>query len=88
MDIRKFSQEEVNRIVTVRVKRERERLIKEFDSRIKRCMASIHLMLHQEMCALKRELAAEAAEELLPAIEPQEAASGGKKRNTEGGERL
>ena len=53
MDNNRFSQEELNRIVAVRVKRERERLTTEFESRIKKCMASIHLMLHQEMRALK-----------------------------------
>lgn len=68
MDSKKFSQEEVNRIVAVRVKREQERLTKEFENKMKRCMASIHLMLHQEMCALKRDMAAETKEALLPAI--------------------
>ena len=65
MDSKKFSQEEVNRIVTVRVKREREKLIKEFEMKMKKCMASIHLILHQEMCALKRDIAAEPQEILL-----------------------
>ena len=53
MNTKTFSQEEVNRIVTVRVSREREKLAKEFESRMKRCMASLHLMLHQEMCEMK-----------------------------------
>lgn len=55
MDKKKFSQAEVNRIVAIRLKRERERLIKEFDSKLKRCMTAIHSMMRQEMCAMKRE---------------------------------
>ena len=54
-----FSQGEVNRIVASRVSRERERLTKEFESKMRRCMASVHLMLHQEMCSLKWELVVE-----------------------------
>ena len=69
MDAKQFSQEEVNRIVAVRVKRERERLTKAFESSMKRCMASIHLTLHQEMCATKRDMAAETQESLIPATE-------------------
>ena len=63
-----FSQEEINRIVTTRVKRERERLVKEFESSMKRCMASIHLLLHQEMCLLKRNLKAETKDTLLSSL--------------------
>lgn len=75
MDIKKFSQEELNRIVASRVKRERERLTAEFENRMKKCMASIHLTLHQEMCALRRDVGAETQEPLLPveknrAVEP------------------
>lgn len=55
MDKKKFSQEEVNRIVAIRLKRERERMIKEFDSKLKRCVTTIHSMMRQEMCAMKRE---------------------------------
>lgn len=66
MNPKRFSQDEVNRIVAIRVKREQERLTKEFENKLKRCMASIHLMLHQEMCALKRDMAAETMEALLP----------------------
>lgn len=51
-----FLQDEVNRIIAVRMKRERERVVKEFENRMKRCMSSIHLTLYQEMCALKREI--------------------------------
>ena len=64
MDIRKFSQEEVNRIIAARVKRERERLTTDFENRIKRCMASIHLLLHQEMCAMRRDMTVEAKDPL------------------------
>ena len=49
-----FSQEEVNRIIALRVKRERERLTKEFEYRLKRLMASVHLTLHGELCAMKQ----------------------------------
>jgi|GEM_PF-3465200 len=70
MSCKKFSQDEVNRIVTVRVKRERERLAKEFENRMKRCMASLHLMLHQEMREMKQDTMAETQEPSLPAIEP------------------
>ena len=63
MDSKKFSQEELNRIVITRVKRERERLTTEFENRMKKCMASIHLTLHQEMCALKGEIANEGVSE-------------------------
>ena len=62
MDAKKFSQEELNRVVTIRVKRERERLTTEFENKMKRCMASIHLMLHQEMCALKGDMSDEGGE--------------------------
>ena len=57
-----FSQSDVNRIVAARVKREQERMSKEFENSMKRCMASIHLTLHQEMCALKRDMTAETTE--------------------------
>ena len=64
MKQKSFSQEEVNRIIAVRIKRERERVTKEFESRMKRCMASIHLTLHQEMCAMKRDVVDEGGDEL------------------------
>ena len=59
MDTKKFSQEELNRIMAARIKRERDRLTTEFETRMKKCMASIHLMLHQEMCAFKGDIADE-----------------------------
>ena len=45
-----FTQQELNRIVAARLGRERERLTKEFEDRLKRCMAAVHLTLYQEMC--------------------------------------
>ena len=63
MDSKKFSQQELNRIVATRVKRERERLATEFEHKMKKCMASIHLLLHQEMCALKGDIADEGGEQ-------------------------
>lgn len=73
MDTKKFSQNELNRIVAIRVRRERERLTKEFENKMKRCMASIHLLLHQEMCSFKRDMATEMQETLFPGNEPNEA---------------
>jgi len=64
MNVKKFSQEDVNRIIAVRIKRERDRVTKELESRMKRCMASIHLTLHQEMCAMKRDVVDEGGDEL------------------------
>ncbi len=55
-----FSQDELNRVLSSRLSRERSRLEKEFEKRMKRCMASIHLTLYEEMCALKRDMDAEA----------------------------
>lgn len=66
MNSKKFSQKDVNRIVAIRVKREQERLTKEFETKMKRCMASIHLTLYQEMCSIKRDIAAETMEASLP----------------------
>lgn len=56
---RKFSQNEVNRIVASRLNREHDRLTREYENSLKRCMAAVHLTLYQEMCALKQELDAE-----------------------------
>jgi len=67
-----FSQDELNRILTARIKRERERLSKEVENILKRCMASIHLTLHQEMCAMKRDMATE-SDSLELGIEPKDA---------------
>jgi hypothetical protein len=53
MNTRTFSKEEVTRIVNVRLYRERERMVKDFENRMKRCMAALHLMLYQEMCEMK-----------------------------------
>ena len=56
---KKFTQNELNRFVAFRLKRERERTIKEYENSLKRCMAAVHLTLYQEMCSLKNELNAE-----------------------------
>ena len=47
-----FSQTELNKIVTQRIKREREKMTKEFEKKLKRCMASVHLTIYQELCSL------------------------------------
>jgi len=70
METKKLSQKEVNRIITARVSRERERLVKDFESRMKKCMASLHLMLYQEMCEMKRDATTEMQEPLLQDIDP------------------
>ena len=54
-----FSQDEVNKIVAARLTRERDRLTKEFENSLKRCMAAVHLNLYQEMRSLKRKSDAE-----------------------------
>lgn len=54
-----FSQDELNRIVGARLQRERDRLTKEFENKLKRCMAAVHLTLYQELCSLKQEIDAE-----------------------------
>ena len=90
MSAKKFTQNEVNNIVAARVKRAQERLTKDFENRLKRCMASVHLTLHQEMCAMKRDMAAETMEASLPPdgqnTRPDRSRSSGR-NETEGGER-
>lgn len=66
-----FTQEDLNRIVAARLGRERERLTKEFEKKLKRCMAAVHLTLYQEMCSLKREIDAETNDTLLSNINEQ-----------------
>lgn len=61
-----FTQDELNRIVASRVKRERERLARDYENSLKRCMAQIHLMLYQEMCSTKRDMASETKDPLWP----------------------
>lgn len=51
-----FTQTELNKIVASRLKRERERITKELEVKLKRCMASVHLQLYQELCSLKKEI--------------------------------
>ena len=69
---KQFSQSDINRIVNLRLKRERERMAKEFEKVIKHCMASIHLTLYQEMASLKRDMAAEISREIIPNNEKQQ----------------
>ena len=64
MSEKQFTQEELNRIVAARLKRERERLTREFENKLKRCMAAVHMTLYREMCSLKWEIAAEARDPL------------------------
>ena len=64
MAARYFTQYEVNKIVAARLNRERERLTKEYENILKRCMAAVHLTLYQEMCSLKRELNTETKDPL------------------------
>ena len=56
MNDRKLTQREINKIVNTRLYRVRDRLIKDFEARLKRCMASLHLLLHTEMMEMKREM--------------------------------
>ena len=87
--MKKFSQEELNRIVATRVKRERERLTAEFENKMKKSMASIHLILHQEICAMRRDMATETLEPLAPPIwqnEEDEPILSGKACQMTGGE--
>lgn len=63
---KEFTQNELNRIVASRLKRERERTVKEYENSLKRCMAAVHLTLYQEMCSLKNELSAEIKDPLRP----------------------
>ncbi len=72
MSQKQFTQDEINRIVAARIKRERDRLTKEFENSLKRCIASIHLKLHQEMCAMKRNSLAETKDTLLSGPEANE----------------
>ena len=75
MAVRKFSQIELNHIVAARVCRERDSLVKDFENRMKRIMASLHLMLHQELCTMKREMADNKREMSLPLSQTNEVAN-------------
>jgi len=72
MEKKRFTQEEVNKIIANRIKRERDRLTKEFENSLKHCMASIHLTLHQEMCLVKRNSTTETKDTLLSGLIPEE----------------
>ena len=60
-----FTQKELNCIVAARLSRERERLTRDFENSLKRCMAAVHLTLHQEMLLMKRDMTAETSDTLL-----------------------
>lgn len=64
-----FTQKELNRILTSRLKRERDRFAKEYESSLKRCMAQIHLMLYQEMCSTKKGMETETIDPLWSGFE-------------------
>lgn len=51
-----FTQTELNKILTQRLRRERERMSRDFEKKLKRCMASVHLTIYQELCLLKKEI--------------------------------
>ncbi|MBE6804968.1 MAG: hypothetical protein IJA13_04715 [Clostridia bacterium] len=51
-----FTQTELNKIVASRIKRERERLSRDFEKKLKRCMASVHLTIYSELCSLEKEI--------------------------------
>lgn len=51
-----FTQTELNKIVASRLRRERERLSRDFEKKLKRCMASVHLTIYQELCSLEKEI--------------------------------
>ena len=55
---RMFTQKELDCIVAARLARERQRLAREFENSLKRCMASVHLAIHQELLCVGREQAA------------------------------
>ena len=63
-----FTQGELNKIVAARLARERQRLTREFENSLKRCMAAVHLTLHQEMLGMKREMAAEMKDTYLSGV--------------------
>lgn len=55
MDKKIFSQTEVNRIVATRVKRERERLIKEFENKLDQNISILQKLMGQGICEMRRE---------------------------------
>ena len=65
---RLFTKEELKKIVAYRLQRERDRLDRVFENTLKRCMAAVHLTLYQEMCATKRDMAAEMKDTLLSRV--------------------
>ncbi len=67
-----FTQTELNKIVASRIKRERERLSRDFEKKLKRCMASVHLTIYSELCSLEKEIYPERTDTDLSQIEPEE----------------
>ena len=61
-----LSQGEVNRIVATRLRRERDRLSRDFENSLNRCMAAVQLTLQQELLAIKTAMAAETMGPLWP----------------------
>lgn len=67
-----FTQTELNKIVASRIKRERERLSRDFEKKLKRCMASVHLTIYRELCSLEKEIYPERNDTDLSQTEPEE----------------
>ena len=67
-----FTQTELNKIVASRLNRERERLSRDFEKKLKRCMASVHLNIYQELCSLKKEIYPERNDTEMSQIEFEE----------------
>ena len=66
MSEKKFSQEEVNKIVTGRINREREKLTKDFEDKLRERMTSIQRTL-LELCVTQRDTAADMQDSYNPA---------------------
>lgn len=54
MKEKSFSQDEVNKILSIRLKREREKLTKEFESKLRRRVTAIQRTL-QELCVIQQD---------------------------------
>lgn len=67
-----FTQTELNKILTQRLRRERERMSRDFEKKLKRCMASVHLTIYQELCLLKKEFDPEWDDTILSKTETDE----------------
>lgn len=60
-----FTQNEVNHIITIRLKRERERLTKEMGKSLNTCLLFVQEMVSQELAAMRREMQTETKDTLL-----------------------